>query len=170
MKCKRRENINIVCNPFGFRGFRLPIKQVSVFLDNKPGALSDVIEHIDKFQIKIFALSIADAGEFGLIRMITEDPDRAIKNLEDADFILAKSKKNTEVIVVLITENGKVSEIAKLLADEGLNIEYAYSSAVLIDGKLAVVLRVNDLDKTEKILLKNSIPILTLEQIKKSFQ
>jgi hypothetical protein len=150
--------------------YTLPIKQVSVFLDNKPGALSDVIEHIDKFQIKIFALSIADAGEFGLIRMITEDPDRAIKNLEDADFILAKSKKNTEVIVVLITENGKVSEIAKLLADEGLNIEYAYSSAVLIDGKLAVVLRVNDLDKTENILLKNSIPILTLEQIKKSFQ
>jgi hypothetical protein len=148
----------------------LPIKQVSVFLDNKPGALSDVIEHIDKFQIKIFALSIADAGEFGLIRMITEDPERASKNLEDADFILAKSKKNTEVIVVLITENGKVSEIAKLLADEGLNIEYAYSSAVLIDGKLAVVLRVNDLDKTEKILLKNSIPILTLEQIKKSFK
>jgi hypothetical protein len=150
--------------------YKLPIKQVSVFLDNKPGALSEVIEHIDKFQIKIFALSIADAGEFGLIRMITEDPDRAVKNLEDADFILAKSKKNTEVIVVLITENGKVSEIAKLLGDEGLNIEYAYSSAVLIDGKLAVVLRVNDLDKTEKILLKNSIPILTLEQIKKSFK
>jgi hypothetical protein len=147
----------------------MPLKQISVFLDNKPGALSEVIEHIDKFQIKIFALSIADAGEFGLIRMITEDPERAEKNLEDADFILAKSKKNTEVIVILITENGKVSEIAKMLGDEDLNIEYAYSSAVLIDGKLAVVLRVNDLNKAEKILKEKHIPILSLDQIKESF-
>ena len=143
---------------------------MSVFLDNRPGVLSEVIEHIDRFQIKIFALSIADAGEFGLIRMITEDPDRASKNLEDADFILAKSKKNTEVMVILITENGKVSEIAKILGNEHLNIEYAYSSAVLIDGKLAVVMRVNDLDKAEKILKENNIPLLSLEQIKKSFE
>lgn len=146
------------------------IKQVSVFLDNRPGSLSEVIEHIDKFQIKIFALSIADAGEFGLIRMITEDPERAEKHLEDADFILAKSKKNTEVIVILITENGKVSKIAKILGDDDLNIEYAYSSAVLIDGKLAVVLRVNDLNKAEKILRENKIPILSLDEIKKSFE
>ena len=148
----------------------MPIKQVSVFLDNKPGSLSEVIAHIDKFQIKIFALSIADAGEFGLIRMITEDPERAAKNLEDADFILAKSKKNTEVIVILITENGKVSRIAKILGDEDLNIEYAYSSAVLIDGKLAVVLRVNDLNKAEKILRENNVPILSLDEIKNCFR
>jgi len=148
----------------------MPIKQVSVFLDNRPGALSEVIEHVDKFQMKIFALSIADAGEFGLVRMITEDPERAAKDLEDADFILAKSKKNTEVIAILITENGKVSEIAKMMGDKDLNIEYAYSSAVLIDGKLAVVLRVNDLNKAEKILRENNIPILSLDEIKKSFK
>ena len=148
----------------------MPIKQVSVFLDNRPGALSEVIEHIDKFQMKIFALSIADAGEFGLVRMITEDSERAAKDLEDADFILAKSKKNSEVIAILITENGKVSEIAKMLGDENLNIEYAYSSAVLIDGKLAVILRVNDLNKAEEILRENNIPLLSLDEIKKSFE
>ena len=148
----------------------MPIKQVSVFLDNKPGALSEVIEHIDKFQMKIFALSIAEAGEFELVRMITEDPKRAIKDLEESDFILAKSKKNTEVIAILITKNGKVSQIAKMLGDENLNIEYAYSSAVLIDGKLAVILRVNDLDMGEKILRKNDIPILSLDDIKNSFE
>jgi len=148
----------------------MPIKQVSVFLDNRPGALSEVIEHVDKFQMKIFALSIAEAGEFGLVRMITEDPERAVKDLEDSDFILAKSKKNTEVIAILITENGKVSEIAKMMGDKDLNIEYAYSSAVLIDGKLAVVLRVNDLNKAEKILRENNIPILSLDEIKKSFK
>ena len=148
----------------------MAIKQVSVFLDNRPGALSEVIKHIDKFQMKIFALSIADAGEFGLVRMITEDPERAVKDLEDSDFILAKSKKNTEVIAILITENGNVSQIAKMLGDENLNIEYAYSSAVLIDGKLAVILRANDLDMAEKNLRKNGIPLLSLNEIKKSFE
>jgi hypothetical protein len=147
----------------------MPIKQVSVFLDNKPGALSEVIEHIDKFRMKIFALSIADAGEFGLIRMITEDPKRAIKDLEDSDFILAKSKKNTEVMAILISEKGNVSKIAKMLADKNLNIEYAYSSAVLINGHLAVILRVNDLIMAEKILKENNIPILSLNEIKDSF-
>lgn len=147
----------------------MPIKQVSVFLDNKPGALSEVIEHIDKFKMKIFALSIADAGEFGLIRMITEDPERAVKDLEESDFILAKSKKNTEVIAILISENGKVSKIAKMLGDKDLNIEYAYSSAVLVNGKLAVILRVNDLNMAEKILRTNKIQTLSLNEIKDSF-
>lgn len=147
----------------------MPIQQVSVFLDNRPGSLSELITYLDRFQIKIFALSIADAGEFGLIRMITEDAGRATKILEDADFNLAKSKKNIEVTVILTTEKDKVSRIAKILGDNDLNIEYAYSSAVRIDGKFALVLRVDDLDKAERILEENNITILSLDEIKKVF-
>jgi len=82
----------------------MPIPQVSVFLDNRPGSLSEAMAQLDKNQIKVFALSIADAGEFGLVRMITEDPEKATKVLEDADYNLAKSRKNTEVTAVFITE------------------------------------------------------------------
>lgn len=57
----------------------MPIQQVSVFLDNKPGSLSELMTHLDKFQIRIFALSIAEAGEFGVVRMITEDPKKLQK-------------------------------------------------------------------------------------------
>jgi len=148
----------------------MPIQQVSVFLDNRPGALSELITYLDRFQIKIFALSIADAGDFGLIRMITEDAGRATKILEDADFNLAKSKKNIEVTVILTTEKDKVSRIAKILGDNDLNIEYAYSSAVRIDGKFALVLRVDDLDKAERILEENDIAILSLDEIKNCFE
>jgi len=148
----------------------MPIQQVSVFLDNNPGSLSELITYLDRFQIKIFALSIADAGEFGLIRMITEDAGRATKILEDADFNLAKSKKNIEVTVILTTEKDKISRIAKILGDNDLNIEYAYSSAVRIDGKFALVLRVDDLDKAERILEENNIVILSLDEIKKCFE
>ncbi len=148
----------------------MPIQQVSVFLDNRPGSLSELITYLDRLKIKIFALSIADAGEFGLIRMITEDAGRATKILEDANFNLAKSKKNIEVTVILTTEKDKVSRIAKILGDNDLNIEYAYSSAVRIDGKFALVLRVDDLDKAERILEENDLAILSLDEIKKCFE
>ena len=148
----------------------MPLQQVSAFLDNRPGSLSEAITHLDRSQIKIFALSIADAGEFGLIRMITEDPERATKILEGADFNLAKSKKNIEVIVILITKKVTISRIAKILADNDLNIEYAYSSAVRTDGKFALILRVDDLEKAEKILEENNITLLSFDEIKRSLK
>ena len=148
----------------------MPVQQVGVFLDNKPGTLSELITYLDRFKIRIFALSIADAGEFGLIRMITEDAGRATKILEDAGFNLAKSKKNVEVTVILTTEKDKISRIAKILGDNGLNIEYAYSSAVHIDGKFALVLRADDLEKAERILKENDVAILSLDEIKKYFE
>jgi len=146
----------------------MTIKQVSVFLDNKPGSLSEVIGLLDKNQIRIFALSIADAGEFGLIRMITEDPSKATTVLEDAGFNLAKSKKNIEVTVIL-PRNG-ISKITKILGDIGLNIEYAYSSAAHMNGKFALVLRVNDLNKAEATLRENDVAILSLDEIKQFSQ
>jgi hypothetical protein len=148
----------------------MPVQQVGVFLDNKPGALSKLIDYLDRFKIRIFALSIADAGEFGLVRMITEDAGRATKILEDANFNLAKSKKNVEVTVILTTEKDKISRIAKILGDHDLNIEYAYSAAVHIDGKFALVLRADDLEKAEKVLKENDVAILSLNEIKNCFK
>ncbi len=148
----------------------MPVPQVSVFLDNHPGSLSEVMEKLDANQIKIFALSIADKGEFGLVRMITEDPAKATKVLEDAEFNLAKARKNIEVAVVLITDKDHISRITKVLGNNGLNIDYAYSSAIHFDGKFALVLRVNDLDKAESTLKENSVDTLSLEEIKQHFK
>ena len=144
----------------------VPVPQVSVFLDNHPGSLFEVMANLDRNQIKIFALSIADKGEFGLVRMIAGDPEKATKTLEDAEFNLAKSKKNIEVTVILITDKAKVSRITKILGDSGLNIDYAYSSAVHFNGNFALVLRVNDLEKAEKTLKENNIRVLSLNEIK----
>ena len=146
----------------------MTIKQVSVFLDNKPGSLSEVMDQLDKNKIRIFALSIADKGEFGLVRMIAEDPNKATRVLEDAGFNLAKSKKNIEVTVILPRDG--ISKITKILGDIGLNIEYAYSSAAHMNGKFALVLRVNDLSKAEKTLDENNVSILSLDEIKQFSQ
>ena len=148
----------------------MPIPQVSVFLDNRPGSLSEAVAQLDKNQIKVFALSIADAGEFGLVRMITEDPEKSTKILEDADYNLAKSRKNTEVTAIFITEEDKISKITKILANGGINIEYAYSSAVNVDGKIALILRVRNVDSAERMLKANGVAVLSLDEIKKYFQ
>jgi len=148
----------------------MPIPQVSVYLDNRPGSLSEAMAQLDKNQIRIFALSIADAGEFGLVRMITEDPEKATKVLEDVDYNLAKSRKNTEVTAVFITEEDKISKITKILADGSINIEYAYSSAVHVDGKIALILRASNVENAEKILKVNGVTVLSLAEIKKYFQ
>jgi hypothetical protein len=148
----------------------LPITQVSVFLDNRPGSLFDAMSQLDRNQIKVFALSIADAGEFGLVRMITEEPEKATRLLEDAEFNLAKSKKNTEVTATFITEQDTLSKITKILGDGGINIEYAYSSAVHVDGKVALILRPSNVEKAEQMLTANGVAVLSLSEIKKYFQ
>jgi hypothetical protein len=149
---------------------QMPIPQVSVYLDNRPGSLSEAMVQLDKNQIKVFALSIADAGEFGLVRMITEDPEKSTRVLEDVDYNLAKSRKNTEVTAVFIGEEDKISKITKILADGSINIEYAYSSAVHVNGKIALILRASDIENAERILKANGITVLSLAEIKKYFQ
>ena len=152
------------------RGASMPIPQVSVYLDNRPGSLSEAMSQLDKNQIQVFALSIADAGEFGLVRMVTEDPEKATKVLEDMDYNLAKSRRNTKVTAVFMGDEDKISKITKILGDGSMNIEYAYSSAVHVDGKIALILRVNDIENAEKTLKANGITVLTLAEIKKNFQ
>jgi len=148
----------------------LPITQVSVFLDNHPGSLFDVMSRLDRNQVRVFALSIADAGEFGLVRLITEEPQKASKFLEDADFNLAKSKKNTEVTAIFITAQDTLSKITKILGDGGINIEYAYSSAIHVDGKVALIIRPSNVEKAEQMLAANGVSVLSLNEIKKYFQ
>jgi hypothetical protein len=148
----------------------LPITQVSVFLDNHPGSLFDVMSRLDQNQLKVFALSIADAGEFGLVRLITEEPEKAVKFLEDAEFNLAKSKKNTEVTAIFISAQETMSKVTKILGDGGINIEYAYSSAVHVDGKVALILRPSNVEKAEQMLTANGVAVLSLTELKKYFQ
>jgi hypothetical protein len=138
----------------------MPVPQVGVFLDNRPGSLSELMTHLEKAHIRIFALSIAEAGEFGVVRMITENPQKAAILLEDAEFNLAKAKKNTEVTAILITKENPISKITKIICEHALNIEYAYSSAVHYEDKFALILRLTD----------NKITVLNLEDIKMHFQ
>jgi hypothetical protein len=128
------------------------------------------MSQLDRNQIMVFALSIADAGEFGLVRMIAEDPKQAAEILENADFNLAKSKKNTEVSAIIVTKGNSLAKVTKLLCEAGINIDYAYSSAVHVNDEAALILRPSNIEKAEQIFAGNGITVLTLSQIKQYFR
>ena len=125
--------------------------------------MARVLADLEDF--KVFALSIAEAGEFGLIRLIVSEPEKAAKHLESRGLSLAKSKKNVEVTGVLITNEVKLSSIAKALGDIGINIDYAYSTSSFISGGLALILRTDDQKKTEETLARSGVRILTNEDL-----
>ena len=105
-----------------------------------------------------------------MVRLITEEPQKAEKLLEEAGFNMAKSKKNTEVTAIYSSKQDRLSKITKILGDGDINIEYAYSSAVHVGGKVALILRPSNVEKAEQMLAANGVEILSLDQLKESFK
>lgn len=120
------------------------VKVVTTYPGTPSSEIADNLSHVAK-----------DAGDFGIIRLIVNKPESSIKALEG----LAKSIN--QVVVIPIAEQTSLSKIANLLGDKKVNIDYAYTSAIPINGNLALILRVSDTEKTEKILMENDIKVLT---------
>ncbi|MDI6719958.1 MAG: ACT domain-containing protein [Methanomicrobiales archaeon] len=115
------------------------IQQISVFSENRPGRLAAVAHALEEEKINIFAFSIAEADGFGVVRALVDHPDRAHRKLTEMGFIVSF----TDVIgVKMRDEPGGLYEIARILGDANVNIEYSYAYS----GKDAAVLilRVDD--------------------------
>ncbi|AEA47283.1 ACT domain-containing protein [Archaeoglobus veneficus] len=129
------------------------IKQVSVFVENKPGRLAAVTEKLYEKGINIRAFTIAEAGDFGIIRMVVDKTDEAYKTLKDAGFTVTL----TRVLGVEVEdEPGGLYKIAKALGNANINIEYVYAFTFGGD-KALIILRVDDIDKATEILEKEGL-------------
>jgi hypothetical protein len=138
----------------------MPVTQISVFVENKPGRFSEVATRLERVKVKMLAFCIADAGDFGIIRLIVNKPETAIKELEGF------AQSTIQVVIIPITKQFSVSKIANLLGSKKVNIDYAYTSAMTQNGNLALILRVDDIERTEKMLMENNVKIL----IQKDFE
>ena len=129
------------------------LKQVSVFVENKPGRLAAVTEKLYEKGINIRAFTIAEAGDFGIIRMVVDKTDEAYEILRNAGFTVTL----TRVLGVEVEdEPGGLYKIAKALGDANVNIEYVYAFTFGGD-KALIILRVNDLEKAVEILEKEGM-------------
>ena len=128
------------------------IQQLSVFLENKPGRLCAAVDTLAKDGIDISALTVADTSEFGILRMIVDQPERARDVLIESGVIV----RITKVIAVAMNDTpGGAGTVLHLLSGEGLNIEYMYACVGKLSGKAIMVIRTDDTDKTAEILERN---------------
>ncbi len=142
----------------------MKIKQISVFLENKKGRLYEALKAIADKNINIRALSIADTSEFGILRMIVNNPEEAKKALEENGF----TTKITNVIAVGVKdEPGGLAEILKYLYDADINVEYIYAFVEKSKEKAVVVLKTNNLDKSISILEEKGVHLLSWDDILK---
>jgi len=124
------------------------IKQISVFVENKPGRLAAVTEVLTKHDINIRAFTIADAGDFGIIRMVVDKTDEAYKALKEAGFTV----RLTDVLALEVEDKpGALHRIAKALGDAGVNIDYVYAFTSE-KHKALIIFRVDNKEKAKEIL------------------
>lgn len=124
------------------------MKQFSIFLENKPGRLANLIDILTKNGINLIAMGIAEAGNYGIVRCILDNEEKAMVALKDANMAM-------NLVDVLVLEFNNIRAIVKVLEADSVNIDYAYT----MDGG-KVVLKVNDIEKAKATLSRCGIKLL----------
>ena len=136
-------------------------KQLSVFIENRQGRLGEVLHVLKANNVNILSLSLADTTEYGLLRLIVNNPELGKEKLAEDGF----STMLTDVLVLKIThEAGSLQDLLSVLAENDINVEYMYGLS--IDGQEAsVVLKASDIEKADKILAENGVKTLSSAEI-----
>lgn len=138
------------------------IKQISVFIENKLGKLSNVIDILGEKHIDIYALTIADTTDFGVLRMIVSDPDKAVKVLKAIGMVV----KSTEVIAAVVEDKpGGLTQTLKVLESNGINVEYIYAFIGKNEKGATVVIKVDKAKEAAKVLGTADIELIDAETL-----
>ena len=134
------------------------VKQISVFIENKPSQAYKPVEALAAADVDLCAISIADTSDFGILRMITRDNEKAIKVLKDAGF----TTKVTELIGAIV-ENapGALSNLLSIFEKENINIEYFYSFLPNHSEEAIMFFRVEESKEAIEKLMKNNVRLLS---------
>ena len=140
----------------------MAITQLSIFLMNQPGALVDAVSAISGAGANIRAMSLAEANDFGILRIIVSDSDKICKLLGDK-YLISK----TEVVAARMNDrSGALYPILVALSDANINIEYMYAFTGSDADEAYFVFRVNDVKTAEAVLNSNGVSTLSDESLK----
>lgn len=140
----------------------MEVKQISLFLENKKGRLWEAMDVLAKAKINIRALSIADTSDFGILRLIVPDPEKAKKVLTKSNFTV---RENDVIAVGVSDKPGGLAAILKILTDADINVEYMYAFVEKSGEKAVVVLRTDSISKGKKALKKAGITVLSSRDV-----
>lgn len=133
------------------------IKQLSIFVANEKGTLADVTRIFRDNEIDIRALSVYDTVDYGILRTVVSDPEKAVGALAKAGIV---SKLSDVLTINPEDRRGSLNDIFTLLGDNDINIDYIYSFLAREDGFQLFVLKVSDKEKAEELLQKNGVEII----------
>ena len=138
------------------------IQQISVFVENKPGNLSELTSFLAGNNINLRALEVADASDYGLIRIIVDDPYTTLTTLKDNEWIC----NMTEVIGVKFPdEPGSMAKTMKILADADISVEYCYAFLAKKSDDALMIFRVEDNKKVASLLKENGIKLIKQDDL-----
>ena len=134
------------------------IKQITLFAENKPGRLTSATRILSENGVNIRAFTIADTGEFGIIRFVVDNADTAVMYLRKAGFTASE----TQVIgVAMPDEPGALYEISRTLSDNNINVEYAYAYTSSVPHKAVLIVQASDLDAAARLLSERGFHLIT---------
>jgi len=132
-------------------------KQISIFVENKPGKISKITGVLEKEKINLKAMTIADNGNFGIIKIITDKNEKAYKVLKENNFLVSIQES---VVVEIPDKVGSFHKVAKLLEENQINIEDAYGFIIEEGKRACLILKVENTEKVEKILKENGYKLI----------
>jgi hypothetical protein len=136
----------------------MTVKQISVFLENTAGRLAEVTEVLTEAGINLRALTIADTADFGILRLIVDEPERAIEVFEKNGF----TAKITEVLGIEVAdEPGGLHRVMEFFEKNNVNIEYLYATLERKEEKAVVIFKVEDIEQGLKIIKEHNVPLIS---------
>ena len=140
----------------------MKIKQLSIFLQNRMGSLSKPLEVLSEADVNIRAMCMADTSEFGILRLVVDNPEKGKEALEENSFLV----KITEIIGVEMDDTpGGLTSILKIIKDNEIDLEYLYAFTHEKEGKAILLLHSDNIDNLISALKENDVTIVPSTEV-----
>ena len=140
----------------------MAIKQISVFVENKKGALADVLKCLSDRGVGLRAMTISDTKEFGILRIIVDDRPGAVAALTEQEIVFSQ---NDVIAFEAADVPGGLARVLKIIMDADIDIEYTYAFVIETGKHACAIIRVSDVPAAEKVLAGAGVPLISEDEI-----
>ena len=145
----------------------MTVKQISAFLENRPGTLSELTKILQSSDIDLRAMSVAETEDFGIVRLIVDDPFKTIQILKEEGYVCSM----TPVLAIVFEDKpGALVNVLNLLGENGINLEYSYAFLAKKANSACMIFRVADNEAAIKVLTANGIRPLCQDDMEGMFK
>jgi hypothetical protein len=145
----------------------MTVKQISAFLENRPGTLAELTKILQSSDIDLRAMSVAETEDFGIVRLIVDDPFKTIQILKEEGYVCSM----TPVLAIVFEDKpGALVNVLNLLGENGINLEYSYAFLAKKANSACMIFRVADNEAAIKVLTANGIRPLCQDDMEGMFK